>query len=107
MNRRQFLKALGAVSAAAILPIGWLSQQDHNTQRIAAHDSPPHIKRRAHLVCSGYNDDRVIQAAIDRGNRVVMDGGTFHLSRTLDFSRSRQLSRITNCTLIGGGIRLA
>lgn len=67
MNRRTFLKTLGAVGAVAVLPVKWVVEQvEPRSIWIVASDSSPAAKRKADVVCTGHNDGSTIQAAIDR-----------------------------------------
>lgn len=103
MNRRTFLKTLGAVGAVAVLPVKWVVEQvEPRSIWIVASDSSPAAKRKADVVCTGHNDGSTIQAAIDRlgpGGMVFMTGGTFYMDRGIDLTDRGGV--ITECHFIG------
>lgn len=121
MNRRTFLKTLGAVGAVAVLPVKWVAEQvpdysfvsagrasgdafwsGFNTVRIAAANASAESKRLADVVCTGHNDGTTIQAVIDRlgpGGTVFMTGGTFYMDRGIDLTG--RAGAITGCHFIG------
>lgn len=95
MNRRTFLRTLGAVGAALVLPVKWVAEQvpdysffaagrasgdafwsGFNTVRIAAANASAGSKAAAHLVATGADD----QATFDEAYALLPDGGTILLS---------------------------
>ncbi len=102
MNRRTFLKGLGAVIAVVAVPVNFLAHK-LTPIFIAASDSPPASKRQADLVTNGRNDAAIIQQAIDqvsaRGGAIRMAGGTFYLDNGLDFSGTVG-SKVEGCTFV-------
>jgi hypothetical protein len=105
MDRRTFLKTIGAAVAVLALPLKWAGGQiaQGRTIRVAAADSSSYWKSQADFVATGHDDQLTIQRAIDVAGpgTVIFTEGTFHISDTLTLNGNAMIDGQNRTTYVG------